>query len=366
VPRFAAFPGIRYDEHRHDLALVTAPPYDVIDADERAVLAARDQRNVVHVDLPVGEDAYTRAASTFAAWRADGDLVTDAPSLYLYRMTAGGEATLGVIGALGLEPPGEGGILPHEQTTPKARSDRLDLLRATHANLSAIWGLSLADGLAKLFDVDGAIALGRWEDDDGVAHELWRVDDADRIARIVESVASAPVVIADGHHRYETCLAFAGERPELAGNAATLCFVVELAPDQLTVQPIHRLLHGVAVGALEDALATEFEIGVDGGLALVTPEGTRPLRRREESHDIDTIVLDRSLATLPTVEVTYQHGVDNVDRAVRRGDAVAGVLVRAVTVEQIAATAHARAKLPPKSTFFWPKPRTGTVFRSLD
>src|SRR4051794_1935275 len=152
--------------------------------------------------------------------------------------------TLGVIGALGLEPPGQGDVLPHEHTTPKAKSDRLDLLRATTANLSPIWGLSLSEGLSKLLEPDAAVALGRWSDGDGVGHELWRIDDERAIGRITETVGSAPVVIADGHHRYETSLAFAAERADLTGATATLCYVVELAPDQLTVRPIHRLVRG--------------------------------------------------------------------------------------------------------------------------
>jgi len=174
-------------------------------------------------------------------------------------------------------------LLPHEHTTPKARSDRLDLLRSTHANLSPVWGLSLASGLSKLLDPAAATPLGQWQDGDGIAHELWRVSDPDTIGRIIESVSSASVVIADGHHRYETCLAFAAERPDLAGVNATLCYVVELAPDQLTVQPIHRLVRGVSLADLETALATEYELDDDdaSGLALVTPDATRPLRRRD-------------------------------------------------------------------------------------
>ncbi|MEY2432028.1 MAG: hypothetical protein QOC92_1753 [Acidimicrobiaceae bacterium] len=366
MPRFAAFSGIRYASD--DLSLVTAPPYDVIDGDERATLEARHPHNVVRIDLPRGgDDPYAEAGATFERWRRDGVLTTDEPSLYLYRMTASGESTLGVIGALGLERPGTGDVLPHEHTTPKAKSDRLDLLRTTTANLSPLWGLSLATGLSKLLDPDAAIALGRWTDDDGVTHELWHISADDTIARITESVGSAPVVIADGHHRYETCLAFAAERPELAGSGATLCFVVELAPDQLTVKPIHRLLRGVRIPDLEAALATEYELDAPEptGVALVTPDRVRPLRPLQERGDIDSVVLDRALAQLPPHELTFQHGVDNVERLVRGGAADAGVLLRAVTVEQIARTAHAREKMPPKSTFFWPKPRTGTVFRSL-
>jgi len=316
---------------------------------------------VVRIDLPLD---YSEAAELFTRWRAAGDLVTDDPSLYLYRMDG---HTLGVIGALGLEPPGEGDVLPHEHTTPKAKSDRLDLLRATKANLSPVWGLSLASGLSKLLDPAAATPLGQWADGDGITHELWRVSDPDTIARIVESVSSAPVVIADGHHRYETCLAFARERADLPGASSTLCFVVELAPDQLTVHPIHRLLRGVALADLEAALRTEYELDVDGGgLAVVTPDATRPMRRRDDGNTIDSVVLDRALSTLPPHELTYQHGVDNVERAVHSGAADAGVLLRGVTVDQITAYANAREKMPPKSTFFYPKLRTGTVFRSLE
>ena len=342
----------------------------MIDDDERAALVDRHPHNVVRVDLPRdGDDPYATAATLFGSWLDGGVLTIDEPSLYLYRMEAAdGGHTHGVIGSLGLEPPGEGDVLPHEHTTPKAKSDRLDLLRATRANLSPVWGLSLASGLSKLLDPARTDPLGRWQDGDGVTHELWRLHDDDTITRITEAVASAPVVIADGHHRYETCLAFSRERPELAGATATLCYVVELAPDQLTVQPIHRLLRGVTVAELERALATEYALdaGDPEGLALVTANGTRPLQRLRETDEIDSVVLDRALAQLPAHELTFQHGVDNVERAVRSGAAVAGVLLRPVTVEQITSYANAREKMPPKSTFFWPKPRTGTVFRSLD
>jgi uncharacterized protein (DUF1015 family) len=377
VPRFEPFPGIRYDERTHDLAQVTAPPYDVIDAAERGALAARHPRNVVHVDVPVGDDPYTRAAETFNAWRDDGYLVTDGPSLYLYRMRFTDEAgaarhTLGVLGALGMEHGEPKGVLPHEHTTPKARSDRLDLLRATHANLSPIWGLSLASGLTKLLDPERAQLIGSWDDDDGVGHDLWRVDDESEIAAICEAVGSAPVVVADGHHRYETARAFALEQPDLPAVDGVLCFVVELIDDELTVRPIHRLVRGVPadfdfVGALEPW----FEVSDGGGpITLVQPGGTRGLTPRTERFadvaDLDTARLQAALdAALPAHEVIYQHGADAIRAAVASGEAVAGFLMEPVSVEQIAATARARQKMPPKTTFFWPKLRTGTVFRSL-
>jgi uncharacterized protein (DUF1015 family) len=389
VPRFSPFPGIRY--RTDDLGLVTAPPYDVIDADERARLVERHPRNVVRVDLPMGgDDPYSDAAATFRGWLADRVLESDEPSLYLYRMTFDDEAgrprhTLGVIGALGLERPGTGDVLPHEHTTPKAKSDRLDLLRATAVNLSPVWGLSLATGLSKLLDPSDAQTIGSWTDDDGVGHELWRLSDHAAIDAVVESVSSAPVVIADGHHRYETCLSFEGERPDLAGAHETLCFVVELVEDQLTVQPIHRLLLGlpddfdflaafepffeiVDIGPVDETITDRMVS--DGGLALVHAHGVRLLRPKPSAlaaaRDLDSDRLDVALASFPPHTLTFQHGVGNVERAIERDEANAGVLLRPPTVEQIAATAHAREKMPPKSTFFWPKPRTGTVFRTLD
>jgi uncharacterized protein (DUF1015 family) len=293
--------------------------------------------------------------------------------------------TLGVLGALGLEPPGEGDVLPHEHTTPKAKSDRLQLMRATEANLSPIWGLSLASGLSKLLDTDGAEALGAWADGDGVGHALWRIADPAAAADIAAAVASAPVVVADGHHRYETSLALQAERPDLEAGDTTLCFVVELVDEQLTVQPIHRLLSGLPDGIdLATALEPFFVVGpleplpdariidrliADGALALVTNDGLRTLTPRDGAFgdiaDLDSSRLDVAIAVLPRHELRYQHGVGHCVQAVTSGNAQAAVLLRPVSVAQIQATAHARDKMPPKSTFFWPKPRTGTVFRSL-
>src|SRR5215207_6958858 len=153
MPRFEPFPGIRYADGYGALDDLVAPPYDVISPERRAQLAARNSHNAVHVDLPEaegGRSPYEVAAETFGRWQREGVLVRDpAPAFYTYRMDSVDDAgverrTIGVIGAIELSRPGEGGILPHEHTTPKAKSDRLDLLRATHANLSAIWGLSPA------------------------------------------------------------------------------------------------------------------------------------------------------------------------------------------------------------------------------
>ncbi|MGQ0617483.1 MAG: DUF1015 family protein [Acidimicrobiia bacterium] len=395
MPRFEPFVGVRY---RSDaMAKVTAPPYDVLSVAERDQLLALHPHNVVRVDLPAPDgdgtdESYAAAARLFQRWQTEGVLAADPePSLYPYRMTFRDEDgrshhTLGVLGALGLEVPGEGDVLPHERTTPKARSDRLRLLQATRANLSPIWGLSLAAGLTKLIDVEEADPLGRWEDGEGVEHELWRVSGPAAIDAIVEAVSSAPVVVADGHHRYETCLAYGAADGAPSGADATLCLVVELDDEQLTVQPIHRLLAGLPDGFdVAEALGPWFEAGapgprpgagaVDGltaagALGLVTAEGFRLLRPRlgtlDQTGELDSSRLDHALAGLPPHRVTFQHGVGRCEAAVDAGEAQAAVLLRPVSVPQIRAAAAARTRMPPKSTFFWPKPRTGTVFRLLE
>ncbi len=263
--------------------VVICPPYDIITEDERLALLARSPYNVVRVELPDGQ--YAEAARLLQSWQMGRALVReDRPALYGYRMSyvaPNGEPrhTLGVIGALVLEPPGRG-ILPHENTTPKAKSDRLELIRATHANTSPIWCLSSETGLA---DALGAAPTGKPEggagitsarDDDGTVHEIWPVTDPAVHAAVAKLIAASPLLVADGHHRYETALAYQAERRAgtsdgsvsdgsasdggegaKAGGAgiepgydAVLSLVVELSEQQLQVMAIHRVVSGLPAG----------------------------------------------------------------------------------------------------------------------
>lgn len=403
MPPFAPFPGIRYAP-AFDLADVTAPPYDVIDGDDRAALLARSDRNTVLFDLPLesdGEDRYVHAAEVFNAWRADGTLVTDPEAtLTVYRMTyvddqGRAARTLGVIGALGLSRPDEGQILPHEHTTKKAKTDRLDLMRATCAQLSPVWMLSLASGLTDAIEPTTE-PDHEWTDDDGVGHAAWTVTDPERIAAITAVVGSAPVVVADGHHRYETSLTLRDERREAFGpdvelhSDAFMCLVVELTEDELTVRPIHRLVDGADAAELEAILeergftpvrdapvpAEQVADGTvlrlmdeAGAVAVVDAEGAARLLVPQpdvfaDVDDLDSARIAHALDGVHGVAVTFQHGVDLVQDAVRKGDATAGVLLRPATVSQIEANAHAGHRMPAKTTFFHPKPRTGVVFRT--
>jgi uncharacterized protein (DUF1015 family) len=399
VPRFEPFQGLRYRPQAAPLAQVIAPPYDVISASERSHLASRHRANAVLVELPEadltgGRDRYMVAADLFAGWQSKGILVADpVPSLYPYRMTdTSGRATTGVIGALGLADPGEeSDILPHEQTLPKPKSDRLDLLRATHANLSPIWGLSMAAGVTATFDPTDDDPVADVYDDDGVRHQLWVLNDADTVAAVGAAVATAPVVLADGHHRYETARAYQAERRQASGGVPgpydlVMALVVELSEDQLTVGAIHRTVSGLPEGFdLVGALAPWFEVvragaaddrtlgALAGSSSLTLVAGgqaylllAHPEVQEQEGNDLDSNLIATVLAALPPHEVMHRHSHAEALQALQNGEGEAAFLLRPVTVKQIDEWANERRRMPPKTTFFSPKPRTGMVFRSLD
>ena len=400
VPKFVPFPAIRYangpaGDLSADLSAVCAPPYDVIEPEARAALLDRDPHNAVRLILP---DSYRGAADLLDEWRSDGTLVDDdEPTFSVYRMQftdADGTArtTTGVIGALELD---RDGVLPHERTLPKAKSDRLELLRATRANLDPIWALSLASGLSASLVADGEPAATA-VDTDGVRHELWPVRDGGRVETIRSAVASAGLVLADGHHRFETACTYRDERPaDDAGAGWIMALVVELAPEQLFVRAIHRLLLGLPAGAARATVAPMFEVrdagpneaeGVDhllvamdreGALGLVDTDGLALLVPHPalDAHlaslpaplrGVDSARADVVLDALPRDVLAYRDDAVTVAAAVGKGAASAAVLLRPVAVDTIRAAATAGVRMPEKTTFFAPKPRTGMVFRSLD
>jgi uncharacterized protein (DUF1015 family) len=392
MPRFEPFRGLRYDTARVDQSLVVAPPYDVIGPAERAWLVNRHSANAVRVELPepdhrAGLDRYDSAASQLDHWQEQGILVRDgSPALYAYRMTSpGGHATNGVIGALGIDEASAESILPHEQTLPKAKTDRLDLLAATRANLSPIWGLSMTAGLTEAFcpsDPPRAEAV----DHGGVRHQLWTVEDPGVIAAVQEAVGASPVVVADGHHRYETARTYRAGRPGDASADLVMALIVELSEDQLDVGPIHRALSGLPDGLdLVDACSSWFDLtrvgdfderitsalGESGALALVMASGTWLLSPKDGTAEAAGSELDSSmvalvLAELPDHELEYVNSWQEGVRAVADDKAQAVLLLRPVTVAQIAEWARTGRRMPPKTTYFHPKPATGMVFRTLD
>lgn len=394
MPRFEPFAALRFAPAL-PLDEVTAPPYDVLSAADTDALAARHPRNIVAIDVPRPDDdpdRYDRSAAVLAAWQADGTLVRDPrPSFTLYRMAFTTEAgtrreTVGVLGALEVVDLGAGGVLPHERTTPKATTDRLDLTRATEANLSPVWGLSLTAGLTDVLAAPGD-PIGSFTDDRGVTHTVERVDEPSRVAAIAEAVSANPVLIADGHHRYAISRTYRDERRATDGSGPwdlTLTYVGELVESQLSIDAIHRLYRGVSLEALTAVLAESFDLSpagpIDasfaqqvvgrGALCLVHRDGTGTwLTPRPDAfagvRSLDGALLEHALRDV-TVDVSYQHGVQHVVDLVRSGEVEAGVLIRPTGIDEIRRTADEGLLMPPKSTFFTPKLRTGLVMRPLD
>ncbi len=397
MPRFEPFPALRYSPDE-SLDLVTAPPYDVIsDSDVKALLGL-DHHNIVALDVPReadGADRYEQAARRMHDWIAEGVLVADpSPTFTLYRMQFVDESgrereTVGVLGGLEVVDDGAGGVLPHERTTPKAKTDRLDLTIATRANLSPVWGLSLARGLTDLLREPGE-AVGSCIDENAVSHIVERVCDPDRIDAIEAAVSASAVVIADGHHRYAIGRTYRDRQRAATGrrdlaSELTLAYVGELVEDQLSVAAIHRLIAGAPDWALLQSLSPMFEMSPAGAVApghareavergalcFIHSDGHGTfMRPRPECfdgiRDLDSARLEHALEGVPGIELRYQHGVNNVVEAITSGHASAGVLLRPVGISEIRRTADEGLLMPPKSTFFSPKLRTGLVIRSLD
>lgn len=395
MPRFEPFKAIRYsnDASWDD---VIAPPYDVLSDDDVTTLAQRHEHNIVHIDIPRGgEDRYDKAAETLRTWLASGILVQDdTPSFYIYRMqmtdSLGNERTIsGVLGGLEVVDPKDGGVLPHEKTTKKASTDRLDLTIATGANLSPVWGLSLATGLTEAL-ADRAEPIGSLVVD-GVTHSVERVTDPARIDKIRYTLAADDVLIADGHHRYGVSREYRDMIRKQTGSQDTeaeytLAFVNELAEDQLAIDAIHRIYDGVSFEQLRQDLSACFtfeslegeptaqtlkEMEATGRLVLVAPGGSAEWMLPRPGafsgvRNLDGAWLEHALAGSDAT-VSYQHGLDEVVRqmvsnrpAPRHSGAV---LIRPTSIEEILRTAREGVLMPPKSTFFSPKLRTGLVIR---
>ena len=402
MPRFEPFAALRYSP-AEPLDQVVAPPYDVLSLADVDVLLDRDPHNIVAIDVPLDRDGparYELAARRLESWISAGVLRRDAsPSLTLYRMEFTDEVgrdrhTVGVIGALEVVDEGAAGVVPHERTTPKAKTDRLDLTRATHCNLSPVWGLSLTVGLTDLLLEPGEL-VGRCTDEHGVVHRVERVDDPVRVDAIGSAVAANDVLIADGHHRYAISRSYRDEVRATTGRAdtdaeLTMAYVAELVDEQLSIDPIHRVYRGISADALAARLAefcdaaeagqvtTRFAAeAIDrGAVCLVRPDGTGVwLTPRPEAFDgvrsLDGAYLEHALDDLAgaggaPIDVSYQHGVQQVIDLLRAGEADAAVLIRPTSIDEIRRTAIERLLMPPKSTFFTPKLRTGLVVRPLD
>lgn len=409
---------LRYDQRAvGPLADVAAPPYDVIDAEMRAELAARSPFNVVEVDLPRAEggDPYLHAETTFAAWRQQGIVVQERePALWAMTQDYTGpdraaRTRRGFLCRVRVEDYGPGRIRAHERTHPAAKEDRLRLTRATRANLSPIFALyddPEQSAWAALAPVTEGEPFGTVTDHEGTVHRIWRVGEAGVIEAVQRTLAGGELLIADGHHRYETARIYAEEVGGEGEHRHVLMFLCSLADPGLTVFAIHRLLSGLderQLGALDEAVERLFDVEEVAPEELAPPpkasgiafgyldaRSGRPLRltlkdrslaeqaladKPEPYRLLDTAVLEALVLGdalgMSEEDIAEQRGlgysksVEEVRRAVGAGEADAAFLVRPTPVERVREIAQAGEPMPPKTTYFYPKVPTGLVFNPL-
>ena len=372
-----ALPGIRYNLDRAgDLSALVAPPYDVIPESEVARYEALSPYNVVRLTRP-GRD-YEGASRTFEGWLGEGILEKDPQSMYVHEVRFEGRRRLDLIAALRLQPYEERSVLPHERTHRGPKEDRLALLRATNVSLEPLWFLydGKQAGLAETLERVAARAPAfTFTGPEGTEHRLWVISDPAIHAAVHSGLEAIPVLIADGHHRYETALAHA---EELGGEANaesrfTLALLTDLDDPGLEVLPTHRVLKaGVAVtggedkGTLEetlDALRGRVAAGtyrdhrfqvlpLEGELALVELHG----------QVIDNILGRRS----PEDFLLYTRDPAEAVLWVDSGVGSAAFFLEAPDLRVVLKLAQDGKTLPQKSTYFHPKPPSGMVFFRLE
>jgi uncharacterized protein (DUF1015 family) len=397
---------------------VTAPPYDVIDQALRRELVARSPHNVVEIDLPVGDDPYRHAGELWKSWQAEGILRRDSESALwaleqAYTAPGGDRHTRrGFFSRVRVTDYGPGLIRPHERTHPAAKQDRLELMRATRANLSPIFSLYRDPAGAAWSTLEPALEGEPWgevTDDDGTVHRMWRVTDPEVIDRVQDAMADRELLIADGHHRYETARTYADEVGAGAGEDAryTLACLVSLEDPGLSVFATHRLLHDLDDAkrlALRDTLTELFDLEpIDDPADLVPDAGggtiaygymdsfhRKPFRLRLKDdavlaaalpdaspayRTLDAAALEALILTGPLAmsadDIAAKRGLSYCSdfgeavARVERGDADAGFFLRPTPVQQVRDVADAGETMPPKSTYFYPKLLTGIVFNPL-
>lgn len=421
--------------YRDDIALddVVAPPYDVLTAAQASALRERSPFNANHIDLPVlpgaeaSDELYTGAAETFRGWLAEGVLVrAEEPGILVIDQTYAGpdgreRTRRGFVARLRLAALDERIVLPHERTHAGPKLDRLRLYSAAHADLSQIFLLYADDdgGVGEALDA-AVVGLpeSAWRearDGDGNRHRMARIVGRDAAA-ITTGLADQPVYIADGHHRYETALAYRDER-RAAGDASAdtlMVYLCSLRDRGLTVFPTHRLLRGLeplTLAALSDMIAPYFSVigeparGAAACRAALTalPEHADPTRvlglylpdeqicltvTTREPAASDRLTADGFSPAAAGLSVTVLHellfhealGLPHADvercvdyaksvpdalAALGGGDYQLGAFLNATEVDQVRAIADAGEVMPQKSTYFYPKLLTGLAFDAL-
>lgn len=407
--------ALRFTEKAGNIADCVCPPYDIISESEREALIAKNEYNVVRLELPMGEDRYNEAGRTLSEWLNNGILARDEEQgIFVYReeFNVNGKdyCLTGMICLVELCEFSEKVVLPHEETLTKAKQDRLNLMRGTGCNFSSIYSL-YSDESGRINTVvtkkTAEEPICRFTDEEEVTHTLWKISDKEEIAVIVETLANKQLFIADGHHRYETALNYKrglGVAPEGADASCVMMTLVDMDDKGLVVFPTHRLIvdRKVDRNEIERKCEEDFNItvlplcdinaalakgseahtyalytgGNDFMLLTLKEEAKRNIDGRSAAYsDLDvsilhSYVLENALAIdkenmANQVNLRYTRSMEEAIESVRNGKASAAFLINATKVSQIKAVALAGDKMPQKSTYFYPKLKTGLVMNML-
>ncbi|MBW3588933.1 MAG: DUF1015 domain-containing protein [Actinobacteria bacterium] len=377
-----AFRAIRYAPGT-DFSLVAGPPYDVISTELRAELEGRHPANIIHLTLgprlpEETDDRYRDSGERFRSWLAEGVLVReDQPSVFLYRFDPPDRPpSAAIICALELERLGEGDVLPHERTMPVPKADRLALMRTTQANLEPLWFVA-SRPLGIVSKAVDAVAGIQPEADvtgmENVRHRLWRLPK--ELMHITEdAIGDAKLVIADGHHRYETAIAYRDERTAAEGPGPwdfTLAMIQDPIDFGPILRPIHRVVSGYPVervieksrasrfsGTLQDLPTRVASVG-SGTIGVASGNGLWTIAT---DADLDTLWLAEMLEG-SDAKVSYEHDLGQLENAISREEVV--FVLAPIAIEKVTEMAISGERMPPKTTLFWPKPLSGLVMRDL-
>jgi uncharacterized protein (DUF1015 family) len=400
------FKGILYNISRVSMEDVLAPPYDVITPEYREALYMQSPNNIVRIDFGKEkpgdnetENKYTRARGYLDEWIKEGIFVrSEKPAFYIYEISyvidGLKKRLLGLLGLVKLEELGKGGIYPHECTHSKPKQDRLNLMRSCNANTSPIFALYKSKG--RISDILSRIATAKpyieTADIAGNVHRLWKVDDAGAIEIIKKELEDKAIFIADGHHRYETAFEFYREMAAKETPTDTrpfdhvLMFLANMLDEGLTILPTHRLLKEILLD-MNDILSEFFEIEPvnetfdikktlngrkrafgffkrgNNVWQVLQYKGGDLFEISPDLREIDVIILHELVLKkiLKTTEIGYEMDIEKALDKVRNGEFSAAFFLNPTRVQDVEKAALSSVRMPPKSTYFYPKLLTGLV-----
>ncbi len=410
MKRIIPFKGILYNTSKVSMEDVLAPPYDIITPEYREALYMQSPYNIVRIDfgkeLPGDnekDNKYIRARHYLDKWLDEGIFIqSDKPSFYIYEMAFSTEGKIkkltGLIGLVKLEELGKGNIYPHECTHSKPKQDRLNLMRSCEANTSPIFSLykSKEDGILEIIkrSTQGSPYINAI-DIKGDTHKLWCINNPEEIKIIQNELEDKPIFIADGHHRYETAFEFFREmsdkNPSSELNSGyVMMFLANMYDKGVTILPTHRLLKEIPPG-MENLLSEYFNFEVvkddfdivkrlgerknafgfiinsEEKWYILTYKGGKIAGIPENLQDIDVMILHELIfkELLHTADIGYEMNVNLALDKLKLGQYKAAFFLNPTKVEDVEKSALSSVRMPPKSTYFYPKLLTGLVINKF-